>query len=103
MDATAAAVDAAGPPCRREGVHRLLGKRPTLVDPRTGEVRGVELFVAVLGASSFTYAEATATQQLPDWVDAHADSGADLLRGAFELSDATAHYPRMCDTGPGCA
>ena len=47
------------------------GKRPALVDPRTGEVRRVELFVAVLGASSFTYAEATATQQLPDWVDAH--------------------------------
>ena len=47
------------------------GKRPALVDPRTGEVRRVELFVAVLGASSFTYVEATATQQLPDWVDAH--------------------------------
>ena len=47
------------------------GKRPTLIDPRTGEVRRVELFVAVLGASSFTYAEATTTQQLPDWVDAH--------------------------------
>ena len=47
------------------------GKRPVLVDPRTGEVRRVELFVAVLGASSFTYAEATATQQLADWVDAH--------------------------------
>ena len=47
------------------------GKRPTLIDPRTGEVRRVELFVAVLGASSLTYAEATATQQLPDWVDAH--------------------------------
>ena len=47
------------------------GKRPALVDPRTGEVRRVELFVAVLGPSSFTYTEATATQQLPDWVDAH--------------------------------
>ncbi len=47
------------------------GKRPALVDPRTGEVRRVELFVTVLGASSLTYAEATATQQLPDWVDAH--------------------------------
>ena len=47
------------------------GKRPTLVDPRTGEVRRVELFVAALGGSSFTYAEATATQQLPNWVDAH--------------------------------
>ena len=47
------------------------GKRPTLIDGRTGEARRVELFVAVLGASSFTYAEATATQQLPDWVGAH--------------------------------
>ena len=47
------------------------GKRPALVDRRTGELRPVELFVAVLGASSFTYAEATATQQLADWVGAH--------------------------------
>ena len=47
------------------------GKRPTLVDRRTGELRPVELFVAVLGASSLTYAEATATQQLADWVTAH--------------------------------
>ena len=47
------------------------GKKPSVVDRHTGEIRSVELFVAVLGASSYTYAEATATQQLPDWVDAH--------------------------------
>ena len=47
------------------------GKRPTLVDRRTGELRPVELFVAVLGASSLTYAEAVATPQLADWVGAH--------------------------------
>ena len=47
------------------------GKRPALTDRRTGEVRRVELFVAALGASNLTYAEATETQQLPDWVDAH--------------------------------
>ena len=47
------------------------GKRPTLIDGRTGASRRVELFVAVLGASRFTYVEATATQQLPDWVGAH--------------------------------
>ena len=47
------------------------GKRPTLVDGRTGATRRVELFVAVLGASRLTYAEATETQQLPAWVDAH--------------------------------
>ena len=47
------------------------GKRPSLVDRRTGELRHLELFVSVLGASSLTYAEATETQQLPDWVNAH--------------------------------
>ena len=47
------------------------GQRPVVVDRQTGEGRPVELFVAVLGASSFTYAEATPTQQLPDWVSAH--------------------------------
>jgi len=44
------------------------GKKPHLVDPTTGEVIAVELFVAVLGASSYTFAEATRTQQLADFV-----------------------------------
>lgn len=44
------------------------GKKPRIVDASTGEVMEVELFVAVLGASSYTYAEATYTQQLPDWI-----------------------------------
>ena len=47
------------------------GKGPRLVDRRTGELRRLELFVAVLGASNLTYAEATETQQLTDWVEAH--------------------------------
>ena len=47
------------------------GKKPHLTDPATGEVREVELFVAVLGASNFTYAEATATQQIGDWIASH--------------------------------
>jgi transposase len=47
------------------------GKRPCIVDQGTGEVTVVELFVAVLGASSKTYAEATRTQQLPDWIAVH--------------------------------
>jgi transposase len=34
-------------------------------------VREAEIFVAVLGASSFTYAEATWSQTLPDWIGAH--------------------------------
>ncbi len=47
------------------------GKKPHLVDPLTGEVHEVELFVAVLGASNFTFAEATATQQVADWTLSH--------------------------------
>lgn len=35
------------------------------------EIREGEIFVAVLGASSFTYAEATWTQTLPDWIGSH--------------------------------
>jgi transposase len=47
------------------------GNKPHIVDPQTGEVTEVELFVAALGASSFTYAEATLTQQVPDWIGSH--------------------------------
>jgi transposase len=46
------------------------GGRPRIVDVATGEVRDVELFVMVLGASNYTYAEATFTQSLPDFVGA---------------------------------
>ena len=42
-----------------------------VVDPMTGEVREVQLFVAVLGASNYTFAEATWTQALPDWIGSH--------------------------------
>jgi transposase len=47
------------------------GKRPHLVDARTGEERPVELFVGVLGASGLIYAEATPGQDLPSWIAAH--------------------------------
>lgn len=47
------------------------GKRAHLIDPKTGEVINVELFVAVLGASSRTYAEATRSQQSHDFILSH--------------------------------
>ena len=47
------------------------GKRPCLTDPATGARIPVELFVMALGASSYTYAEATRTQQLPEWIASH--------------------------------
>lgn len=40
-------------------------------DPMTGQVWAASLFVAVLGASSYTYVEATRDQQLANWIQAH--------------------------------
>jgi transposase len=47
------------------------GHTMEVCDGLTGEIRTAQIFVAVLGASSFTYAEATSSQTLPDWVGAH--------------------------------
>jgi transposase len=44
---------------------------PVIVDRLTGEVRRAQIFVAVMGASNFTYVEATWTQTLGDWIGAH--------------------------------
>ena len=44
------------------------GKKPRIFDSAAGEAREVELFVMVLGASNYTYAEATLTQTLRDFV-----------------------------------
>lgn len=42
-----------------------------IVSPTTGEVRQAQVFVAVLGASNYTFAEATWSQSLPDWLQSH--------------------------------
>ena len=47
------------------------GQRAQVVDPATGEVREAEVFVAVLGASSYAYCEASWSQTLPDWIGSH--------------------------------
>lgn len=47
------------------------GKKPRIWSSETGEAIEVELFVAVLGASNLTYAEATRTQRGPDWIGSH--------------------------------
>lgn len=46
---------------------------PTLsvVNPDTGEIRAAQVFVAVLGVSSYPFAEATWSQSLPDWIGSH--------------------------------
>jgi len=50
------------------------GHTMEVFDGATGEVRKAEVFVAVLGASSYTYAEARWSQALPDWIGAHVNA-----------------------------
>jgi transposase len=47
------------------------GDSVPVVDRLTGDIRHAQIFVAVLGASNFTYSEATWTQGLADWIGAH--------------------------------
>lgn len=47
------------------------GPTADVLDRRTGEIRAAQVFVAVLGHSSYTYAEATWTQTIADWIGAH--------------------------------
>ncbi len=47
------------------------GQTIPITDPATGEVWQAQLFVAVLGASNHTYAEALRSQELPHWLGAH--------------------------------
>jgi transposase len=42
-----------------------------IIDLETGEIIAAQIFVGILGASNYTYAEATLTQQLPDWIGSH--------------------------------
>jgi transposase len=47
------------------------GKKLQIVDRQTGEVTEVEIFIAVLGASQYTYVEAVASQKKHDWIKAN--------------------------------
>ena len=47
------------------------GQTVPVVEPATGEMREAQIFVASLGASHYTYAEATWSQGLPDWIASH--------------------------------
>jgi transposase len=56
------------------------GDTVDIIDPATGEVHAAHLFIAALGASSYTYAEACWTETLPDWIGAHVNA-LDFLGG----------------------
>ena len=50
------------------------GQTVPIIDAQTGEITRAQIFVAVLGASNYTYACATARQTMEDWLGAIADA-----------------------------
>ena len=54
------------------------GQTVEVIDAITGEVRAAQIFVAALGASNLTYAEARWTQGLADWIGCHVNAFAFL-------------------------
>ncbi len=60
------------------------GMTVPVFDKASGKWRQAQIFVAVLGASNYTYAEATWTQSLPDWIAAHCRAFA-FFGGVTEL------------------
>jgi hypothetical protein len=47
------------------------GQTAPVTDPATGKTRDAQIFIAVLGASNYTYAEASWSQDLPSWIGSH--------------------------------
>jgi len=47
------------------------GQTVCITDPETGEIREAHIFVATLAASSYTYAEAQWSENLPNWIGGH--------------------------------
>ena len=47
------------------------GQTVPITDPKTGTVTQAQVFIACLGASNYTYTEASLTQNLHDWIQAH--------------------------------
>lgn len=55
------------------------GQTVPIYDKETGKCQHAQIFIATMGASNFTYAEATWTQELPNWIASH--------RRVFEFLD----------------
>lgn len=60
------------------------GQTIPIINSLTGEIYPAQLFVAVLGASNYTYAEATWTQQLSDWIGSHVRTF-EFMEGVTEI------------------
>jgi hypothetical protein len=72
------------------------GQTVEMADGNAGELRTAQVFVAVLGASNYTYAEASWTQSLPDWISSHVRT-LEFLGGVPRLSGLPLrHVPSWC-------
>jgi len=47
------------------------GQTVPIIDRSTGEIIEVQIFIAALGASNYTFAEASLSQDLPSWIKSH--------------------------------
>jgi transposase len=79
------------------------GQTLAVVDPATGQVRPAQVFVAVLGASSLTYAEVRWSQGLADWVGCHVNAFAFFGGAARQLvcDNLKAGVTAACRYEPG--
>jgi transposase len=60
------------------------GQTIPIQDPQTGQTREAYLFVATLGASNYTFAQATLSQDLPSWIQSHVHAF-EFFQGVTEI------------------
>jgi transposase len=60
------------------------GQTMEITDPQTGEIHEAQIFVATLGASNYTFAEATLSQDLPSWIQSHVHAF-EFFQGVAEI------------------
>ena len=78
------------------------GDTVPITDPETGEVRQAQIFVATMGASSYTFAEAHLSQEMPHWIGGHVRSQA-FFGGVTQIivpDNLTQGVKRVCRYEP---
>ena len=60
------------------------GQTMEIIDPETGEIHKAQIFVATLGASNYTFAEATLSQDLSSWIQSHVHAF-EFFQGVTEI------------------
>ena len=79
------------------------GDTVPVIDPATGEVRRAHIFVAVLGASNYTFAEGRWSEALPDWIGVHVNAFAAIggVAHAIVCDNLKAGVTATCRYEPG--